>query len=343
VNLQTTRAALSVLEHGEDFAWLTILSTRGSSPRHSGAGMVVRKDGSSTGTIGGGPLEARAIREALEVLETRQSRLFEFNSRSLGMMCGGDGLVLIELVDASQPDASGFFANLQRLLESGRRGWLVVRAPVAAATAVRRCLVDADGSVSGDPVCNPDKLRALAEKGGTYDRIIAESPADTYVQPVGARGTAYIFGAGHCGEKLVPVLCSVGFATVVVDDRADFASEERFPTADRIVVPDSFADVVAGLPIDENSYIVIVTRGHEHDTEVLAQALHTSAGYIGMIGSRAKVARTYEALLEEGFSSDDLARVCSPIGLAIGAETPEEIAISIAAELVQARAAKATR
>lgn len=340
MNLQTTKAALSLLQQGEDFAWLTILSTRGSSPRHPGAGMLVRTDGSIAGTIGGGPLEAQAMRDALEVLHTRQNRLWPFDSRSLGMMCGGDGLLLIEHVDAGQADVAGFFESLLRLLESGAKGWLVVRAPAGTAVTVRKCLVGADGAVSGDPVCSLDTLQALAGKGGTYDRIVAESPADTYVQPVGSRGTAYVFGAGHCGEKLVPVLASVGFSTVVVDDRPDFANAERFPAADRIVVPGSFSGVVATLPIDGQSYIVIVTRGHAHDRDVLAQALRTPARYIGMIGSKGKVAQTYELLRQEGFTDDDFARVCSPIGLAIGAETPEEIAISIAAQLIQVRSTK---
>jgi xanthine dehydrogenase accessory factor len=127
---------------------------------------------------------------------------------------------------------------------------------------------------------------------------------------------------------------------VVVDDRPDFADARRFPDADRVVVADSFEGVVETLSVDEDSYLVIVTRGHAHDKSVLAQALRTKAGYVGMIGSKKKVADTHRALNEEGFSSTDLARVHAPIGLAIGAETPEEIAVSIAAEMIQARAAK---
>ena len=106
------------------------------------------------------------------------------------------------------------------------------------------------------------------------------------------------------------------------------------------LVPGSFDGVVDTLPIDEDSYVVIVTRGHSHDKNVLAQALRTKAGYIGMIGSKRKVAETFRALSDEGFAPADLARVRAPIGLAIGAETPEEIAISVAAQLVQVRTAK---
>ena len=340
MNLETTKAALSLIERGEAFAWVTILNTHGSSPRHSGAAMIVRRDRSIVGTIGGGPLEATAIVDAVTVLGAKQSRVSGFESPELGMMCGGGGVVLIEYVDPSGSEASEFFGNLLQVLKSGRKAWLVTKLPDGEGQpGVGKCLVAADGSFTGDQVCAPETLRILAEKGGTYDRIVAEGLGNTYVQSLGARGTAYVFGAGHCGAKLAPVLSLVDFAVFVIDDRADFASRDRFPTADGLVVPESFADVVPSLPIDEQSYIVIVTRGHTHDKVVLQQALRTPAGYIGMIGSKNKVAGVFEALRKEGFSEGDLARVHAPIGLAIGAETPEEIAISIAGQLIQVRTA----
>jgi xanthine dehydrogenase accessory factor len=345
MNAETAKAALSLLERGEDFAWATIVDSRGSSPRHAGASMLVRADGSIAGTVGGGPLEAAAIRNALKVLETREPCLMDYDltgadSAQLGMICGGHGLVLIDYVGSKDPAAQELFQGLFDLLDGGGKGWLVtvVSEKDNAATAVGRCLVDSDGSIKGDPVCPPDTLRGLAQRGGTYDRIVAGDPSKTYVQPVGTRGTAYVFGAGHCGEKLLPILNLVGFFTVVIDDRPDFADSDRFPTADRIVVPESFESAMELLPIDEDSYIVIVTRGHVHDKNVLRQALETPAGYIGMIGSKKKVAQIFEALAAERVTGDDLARVHSPIGLPIGAETPEEIAISIAAELIQVRA-----
>jgi xanthine dehydrogenase accessory factor len=341
MNAETARAALSLLGRGQGFAWVTILDTRGSSPRHTGAAMLVRADGSIAGTIGGGPLEAGVIGRALDVTKSGGFCLEKFDSAQLGMMCGGGGNVLIEHVDPASATTQELFRSLVTLLDSGRKGWLVTVVPEEGGegSPVRRCLVESDGSVAGDPVCDAETLRGLAKRGGTYDRILADDPARTHVQSVGAQGAAYVFGAGHCGEKLVPVLSTLGFFTVIIDDRPDFASRERFPAADRIVVPGSFDAVVETLPIDEESYLVIVTRGHSHDTNVLAQTLRTKARYIGMIGSKKKVAETFRALEEEGFSSDDLARVCAPIGLSIGAETPEEIAISIAAQIIQVRSA----
>jgi xanthine dehydrogenase accessory factor len=129
----------------------------------------------------------------------------------------------------------------------------------------------------------------------------------------------------------------LGFRTVIVDDRADFATIDRFPDADSIVVPQSFERALEQLPIDERSYVVIMTRGHLLDRAVLAQALRTRAGYVGMIGSKKKIAQTFEALRQAGFSEEDLGRVHAPIGVAIAAETPEEIAVSIAAEIIHVR------
>lgn len=339
----TVRAALLLLERSMGFVWATIVDSRGSSPRHAGASMLVREDGSTAGTIGGGPLEAAVVKTALQALQSRKTRLMDFDSAQLGMMCGGGGLVLIEYVDATTPGVHDLYAGLYDLLSTGGGGWLVtVASPAGEEALVRRCLVRSDGSVVGDAPVPLESLQELARRGGTYDGILAAGvPAKTYVQPVGARGKAMVFGAGHCGERIVPVLSMLGFFTTVVDDRADFANSERFPAADRIMVPQSFDDVVETLSVDDDTYLVIVTRGHQYDKSVLAQALKTPARYIGMMGSKKKVAEIFSALRQEGFSPADIARVHAPIGLPIGGETPEEIAISIAAELIEVRTGEA--
>jgi xanthine dehydrogenase accessory factor len=357
MELDTTRAALALFETGERFALVSALETSGSSPRHSGAAMLVKADGSIVGTVGGGALEARAIRIALEVLEAGASQLLDFeltnaDSAGLGMICGGRGTLLMEYIDPAGGAKSDVFAALFELLKSGGRGWLVtgvesgaegtgVAGPGAEAgvgrLTVRRCLVDASGAVTGDAPGSLDALQGLAKTGGALGGHTAGDRPGIYVQPVGAPGTVYVFGAGHCGKSLIPLLNTVGFRTVIVDDRTDFANADRFPDADAVVVPASFHDAMEALPVDEQSYLVIMTRGHLFDRSVLAQALRTPAAYVGMIGSKKKIAETYQALREQGFSDQDFARVHAPIGVAIGAETPEEIAVSIAAEIIQAR------
>jgi xanthine dehydrogenase accessory factor len=347
MDLTMTKAVLALYEAGERFALVSTLETQGSSPRHSGAAMLVKADGSIVGTVGGGALEARAISSGLEVLETGRSRVMGYeltnaDSAGLGMICGGQGMLLIEHVDPAGDAGKELWRTLLDLLSAGATGWLVtgVSDPGETGVIVRRCLVDSRGAVTGDEVCPVSTLQALAHMGGALDGLTAGDRPGVYVQPVGVPGAAYVFGAGHCGKSLVPLLGMVGFRTVIIDDRAEFASPERFPDADEIVVPPSFESAFEGLPIDQHSYVVIMTRGHLFDRAVLAQALRTRAGYVGMIGSKKKIAETYRALLETGFTEQDLRRVHAPIGVDIGAETPEEIAVSITAEIVRVRRAR---
>jgi xanthine dehydrogenase accessory factor len=149
----------------------------------------------------------------------------------------------------------------------------------------------------------------------------------------------YIFGGGHVGKEVEKMLAYIGFKTFVIDDREEFANRERFPTATEVKVIPDFYSAFDGLICDENTYLVIVTRGHSWDYEVLKVALQQTSAYIGMIGSRRKNKTIFDRLREEGVTEEALSRVQAPIGLSIGAETPEEIAISIAAEIIQVKAA----
>ena len=145
-----------------------------------------------------------------------------------------------------------------------------------------------------------------------------------YVEPLTTAGYAYIFGGGHVAQELVPVLSRVGFAPIVFEDRPDFARKELFSEASETITPDD--------------YIIIMTRGHQADFEVLRQALLTPATYVGVIGSRSKIATTNRRLVEAGIPEAELSRIHAPIGLPILGETPAEIAISITAELILHRA-----
>ena len=148
--------------------------------------------------------------------------------------------------------------------------------------------------------------------------------------------TLLIVGGGHIGKALVTIGDLCGFSVVVVDDRADYANPERFPEADRVVCGD-FAEVLGELPIDSNTYIVTVTRGHKHDEISLRQVAGSAAAYVGMIGSKRRVSAVLQHLIEDGLDPEAVRRVHTPIGLDIGAETPEEIAVAIMAEVVQVR------
>ncbi len=153
-----------------------------------------------------------------------------------------------------------------------------------------------------------------------------------------ARTRLYLFGAGHVARQTAALAAMVDFRVTVLDDRTEFANPERFPDAEDVRVLESFETAMQDLPIPAGSFLLILTRGHSHDRTVLAQALQTEAGYIGMIGSRNKRNTIYSSLLADGFSQKDLDRVFCPVGLEIQAESPTEIGISIVAQLIQQRA-----
>jgi xanthine dehydrogenase accessory factor len=162
------------------------------------------------------------------------------------------------------------------------------------------------------------------------------------IEPAAMPKAAFLFGAGHVAKPTAHLCALTGFYVTVLDDRKEFANADNFPDSHETRVLDSFENAFDSLHVDKDSFIVIFTRGHLHDRTVLAQALKTEAGYIGMIGSRKKRDNIYKALLRIGYEQRDIDRVHSPIGLGIGAQSPEEIAVSIVAEMIQKRARMST-
>lgn len=168
------------------------------------------------------------------------------------------------------------------------------------------------------------------------DYISAADPG-SFVEDFKERSRAFIFGGGHVAKALEPVLRHVDFDTYIIDDREEYANAERFPEAAATIVCSDFEHCFDEIEVDEDSYLIIVTRGHRGDLTVLRQALKKPHAYLGMIGSRRKNSLLFETLREEGFSEEQLQDVHAPIGLEIGSETPEEIGVSITAEIIQVR------
>ena len=324
---------------GESFVLATVITRNGSAPRSAGAKMLVKADGSTTGTVGGGILEAQVERLAAEVMNHHNAivRGFQFSGKDAATMdaiCGGQVDVLVQWLDANDSKAAAIIQELQAAVTSHRKAWLVTVLPTASATS-SWVLVHPDSSVIGSL---PPGLSLEMILETRHPNLVDFGQQQAMVEPVNIAGTAYIFGAGHVSRSLAEFTEAVGFWTVVLDDRSEYANRQRFPKADELIVLDSFSDALSKIEIDRDSFIVIVTRGHQNDLTVLAQVLKTSAGYIGMIGSRRKCELIFKELCRSGYSEGDIMRVHAPIGLPIEAETPEEIGISIAAEMIQARA-----
>jgi xanthine dehydrogenase accessory factor len=336
--------ALRLLERGEPFALVTLVSRRGSAPRAAGARMLVRRDGAIAGTVGGGLLEATAMREAAEVIAAGESRVIavDLHGTSVGgsaMLCGGTTQLLVAHVPSGAAELQAVLQALKAAVRDGRRARLFTFFSAAVGpTGVAYGLLPDGGTPVGELPLAARELEALA--GEVLRHGPAELPdgrrltVEDVVPPV----TVLVCGAGHVGRALAPVAAAAGFSVDVLDDRAEFASTERFPAADRVLVLDSFDQTFARLAVTAATFVVIVTRGHAHDFSVLRQALRSPAGYIGLMGSSAKRAKIFAALHDEGFSATDLQRIHTPIGLPIGAETPAELAVSITAELIKVRA-----
>jgi xanthine dehydrogenase accessory factor len=183
---------------------------------------------------------------------------------------------------------------------------------------------------------SPRKMVFTLNNEASYDNgLICGGTLEVFVEPILPQPMAYIFGGGHISMALAKSASAAGFGIVVVDDREQFANKERFPMAQELYT--GYEDAFARLSPNAASYLVIVTRGHRDDMRVLAWAVRTQARYIGMIGSKRKVISVYQALEKEGYTPEEFARVYAPMGLEIGALSPEEIAISITAELVAVR------
>jgi xanthine dehydrogenase accessory factor len=237
---------------GRSLAVATIVECRGSSPQKQGAKMLVRDDGSSMGTLGGGCLEADVVQGALMSLRNGEPMTmpFELTEREGGLVCGGTVLV--------------------------------------------------------------------------------------YIEPVLPDPHLVILGAGHVGKMLAKLARFTGFRVTVVDDRKEFANPENVPDASELLVTD-FERAFEGVSVETGTFIVVATRGHNHDLDAIKAALRTGASYIGLLGSRRKKALLNKALEESGFSQDDIDRIISPVGLEIGSVTPEEIGVSIIAQIIQKR------
>lgn len=333
------------LEGGRSLVLATIIDSHGSTPRTAGSRMIIDPDGSIWGTIGGGRLEAEVMARASAMFTGDAVHLLSFDLndgrdvQDLDMICGGRVMVLLERLDP-QTGVRRWWQRVNDLMAAGGKATAVGELPAgsAAAKGLARHLVEGAGPL---PAILPPELNTHPEAPGAKNnalRIVAVGARRFLIEPIVDRGTVFLFGAGHVSQQVAAFLAPLEFGCVVLDDRAEFANTRRFPTADEVLVPASFQSAMAGLSIGPSSYVVILTRGHHHDETVLAQALATGAGYIGMIGSRRKRDTIYAHLRERGVAQAALDRVHSPIGLAIGAETPAEIAVSIVAELIAERA-----
>ena len=327
---------LEKLEAGQSVVLCSVLTSSGSTPRGAGARMAVLADGSAIGTVGGGAVEKLVTEQARQMHATKDSGSRRFclgpsQKADIGMICGGEVMVCFQYLSASDEKVLTLYRTLVEQMRLGGNVWLVME--LEGGAVVRTALFDERGGLRFGGALTEEELAPFFKNCPVW----TPGEPSYYVEPLSRRGTVYVFGGGHVSQALVPVLKSVGFRVVVYDHRAELANEEKFPQADAICLG-SFAEINRQVTVRPEDYVVIMTPGHEADREVLLQALGTEATYIGCIGSRHKIALTNAYLKLHGVTEEQLRRVHAPIGLPILAETPAEIAVSVAAEMIRHRA-----
>ena len=316
------------LEHGQSLVLVTVIASSGATPRGAGARMLVGKEGRICGTIGGGAVEYRSEQIAAKVLEKKTSLGHNFtltkdDVQNLGMICGGACDVFFHYLPAGDSYTIMLCSEAEAQFQKGSDLWLLT-----------------DVSENG-------RMGLYAEALGFWGIAVPENLAlsrhpertgNIFAEQINSSGKVYIFGGGHVAQELVPVLNHVGFRCVVMDDREEFTKKELFPGAEEVICGD-LQNIGGYLTIGNDDYVCVMTRGHAYDTVVQAQVLKCRPTYCGVIGSAFKAAGVRKTLKEEyGLSDDALDLVTTPIGLNIKGETPAEIAISIAAQMILHRA-----
>ncbi|WP_428850508.1 XdhC family protein [Nostoc sp. ChiQUE02] len=288
----------------------TVTSIKGSTPREVGAKMFISADGKTFGTIGGGAGEAKVYQQALQVLQTGKKQFVEIDlsgapQRETQGVCGGTMQVLLELWSGSE--SLNLVNQIISTLTSGRLGTIIT------------------------PFNTDEKPYLLVET-----EVIASLQTIALIEPLLAPPTLLIIGAGHIAVPLAQVAKIAGFQVIVQDERSDFATKERFPEAS-CVLAKPITSIQEILDKNPNLYISLVTRGYLQDLAVLRLLCKYQVQYIGMVGSNKRVSTVYKILQNEGYDPEFLHQIYAPIGLDIGALTPEEIAVSICAELIKVR------
>lgn len=345
-----------ILGAGETAALVTVVDTKGSAPRHPGASMLVAPGKAPVGTVGGGKGESAAIELAKKSVELKRSFFLEFemlgdDAEGQDLICGGINRMLVEYVDI------GLYRLAAIEVGAGRRVAVVKEFSAAGGKEDGVTPVTLSASLrdeAGKPLAAA-QLKSVAAPSGeglgkaslpegspakacaTGKPSFAELDASwAFADPVIPDEKLLVLGGGHVGRALIEASSRLGFSITLVDDRPALAAEGRFGPSVRTIIGD-YVPAIDAFPFDSSTYAVIVTRGHLFDLECARAVLKRPLRYAGLIGSSRKVKMIREKLAEEGLPASTIASLHSPIGLPIAAETPDEIAVSILAEIIAVR------
>ena len=341
--------AVNRLEKGESVVVATVIRTKGSTPQKPGAKLLVRQDGTGTGTLGGGCVEgdiwfaAKQLMQQGGEAEYREYELNEELAAEDGLVCGGTMYFLIDPVYTPED-----YLPYAREIDFAYKG----EGAVALATVIKsgndgksrigdKLFIRENGKTEGT-LGNLETDKGAIEKAkilmihGRNEYVMTASGAEYFIEAYTTPPQLVICGGGHVSRALASLAKPLEFRLFITDDREEFANEDRFPEAD-IIVSEKPEDALPNLPINPNTFIVVATRGHRYDNSALLAAAKTPARYVGLMGSKRKTILIYEDLMRSDLSLDRIREIRSPIGLDIKARTPEEIAISIMSEMLMFR------
>lgn len=331
----------SIVEGARPLALVTVVATKGSAPRHPGSKMLVAAEDDFSGTIGGGKGEVIALRTAAEAIAKKASAVIEVEmhgeeATGPNPTCGGSNRMLVEYIGEADAFRAPYRAALE-LMDSGRRALIarkITRSLRDSEVGVSLSVLNETGEVvygSKDGI-DEKKAAAALSKG----QAVLDEEKAVFYDPLCPEEKLLILGAGHVGRALAAAALPLGFKITVADDRPAFVFEGRFAKGIE-TVQGNFKEIIERFPFDPATYAVITTHGHLYDLECARAVLARPYRYVGMIGSARKTKLILEQAKADGFDAAKVEAICAPVGLDIAAETPEEIAVSILAEMIAFR------
>ena len=349
------RETKRLLGEGQKAVLATVVKTKGSTPQKPGAKLLVREDGSGVGTLGGGCGEGDIWFAAKELLKTfgpsqfREYQLNEDLAAEEGLVCGGSMYFMIDPI--YEPDeVLGFTKEIDDAYSG--------KSPVALATLIsnpgenllplgsgtetgRKLFIREDGSTTGSLGSQAIDNDAISRSRqlmvhGANEYVVTENGTEYFIEGYTSPPKLILVGGVHVSKAISSLADKLGFHVYVTDDRIEFANKERFPESKQTIAMQP-EDALKQINITKNSFIVVATRGHRYDSDALASAAKTAASYVGLLGSKRKIILIYEDLVKMGIPKDRITELRAPIGIEINARTPDEIAISILAEMLMFR------
>ena len=298
----------------------TVLSRHGSAPRSVGTGMLVSRAGEQSGTVGGGSMEFRVKQDALALLAKSECAIKDYEIHVDEKSVYSGGVTILFRVLSGKP-AQKLVEEIETMLEQKTEAYLVCEI-LQGQPCLSRVL-------SASELCDLCGIDCPQEKP-----VFTESEPRWLIEPLRESPRVILFGGGHVAQCMARQLDLLDYRVWVVEDREEFAVSSLFPAAER-VIHCAYDCAEAILGITKRDHGIVMSRGHETDYQILRWLLRSEADYIGCIGSKKKIALTKERLIADGVSQAQINRLHAPIGLAISAQTPAEIAVSVAAELIQ--------